>query len=1505
MKNSTILAHWASKKCASLGTINKNRYYLFFIIMLLTFGAGNAWGADYSTTETWNFTTSGNVNWSGHNSGYCGACGNKNNSFNVYKTDIQNFKNVDFSKYENVSLTIYVKAGTNSGDNSYTIKLIDTNGNQISTYTSTKTNAMGNGSNSSFAKESYVSFNPTQPFCGYKIEFPAKAFITQTKYVLTYDNKTASYTVNWTINPAESGELSATIGNSVTVKPNEAYTYGDPAYIVTPAGKADVSKNGNQFTASNLTADCSIQINMVTKPIHMIKWHTANGTTITETLYEGTPITPPTKDPEMKGLVFKGWTEDCEVASDGEGFTALTDFGDADSAKDFYAVFAEESISGGDDEKKLYSFEITTADFNGTSYVANNSEKTTTATAADGSTLQVKWKSYQVMLQSGVMQWQKNTGYIYNSTDLENITSIDITDANGLTTLYGTTKQPGSGTSIGTGNGYFQIKAGGDTGKSKKIKVTFENTIKGVTNVTYKNYITTCSNASQPVALSRPSNLSADNITTTSATLIWDAVEYANSYEVTINNITENVETTSYEVTGLTAGVKYTWSVLAKGDGTNYIDSDAATSEFTTEAEQTGGEGSTGEGTLTFDNTSKRTIFTTSQQVWTENGVTLTNNKANSTNNVADYAEPARFYSGSHIIIECSKGKMTQIVFDCNSSAYANDLKTSIGASATVSSDKVTLTLDGTTQSWLIELTAQVRMDALTVTYVIGTSDDGNEQEEIIDVTCQGAAELCTETESTKKYRVEGYVTQIATAYSAGYNNITFWMADTRGGGKVLQAYRVEPINDADKRVKVGDKVQVVGKLLLYESKPEFNTGTYTVTESQTKFDSLEELLAAITPTKDPVDVTVTLKDEVIIDFYTSDSYRNGVKLSVPYNGSTKDIEIYCKDVPSNWEKGGKLSGTLTCPWQVYNTTWELCPTTWNDLTYTAPQAATTITIADMTMEVGETKTITATITPATAASAVVYTIKENSTNAITLLGNTITANAEGKAIITATINETDTYLSATEDFTVTVNAVNHGDDESELQVTFDATVDEAPNNSTAGSGEITKKRITFSCSRGVIGKKSNEHYRLYKNSTTTFAAEEGYVITKIVFNCITYDGSASEGFGTQNKGYVADGLVGTWLGSARTVSLEATSAQVRATTITVYYKQSSGETPDPEAPTHPTGLPEGVYQKVTAEPTDWSGEYILVYDDGEGMSYVWNGNDENYGYVLTSSSNDIISGAFVTITLAPMTGGYSVQVNGGDNNGKYIGGQSGSNKIVYDTKEILNTIQQYPVGTVMTSNSCEMRFNAANNVMRFRYYSSGQSVVQLYKKQVYTRTVTPGDFGTICLPYGSSNYSGATFYEIVGKQTDQVLLGSVATLKAGMPYIFCVEEGATQISVTYEGTKEPNAQNKNGLYGTYTYTSVQSGDYIISEGKRLAPSDGTCWVNANRAYVVMEDILDDTSTHMPGRRYIGMDVQGENQATELENIVAPEGQILKVIENGQLIIIRNGEKYNVQGQKL
>ena len=128
--------------------------------------------------------------------------------------------------------------------------------------------------------------------------------------------------------------------------------------------------------------------------------------------------------------------------------------------------------------------------------------------------------------------------------------------------------------------------------------------------------------------------------------------------------------------------------------------------------------------TLSFGNTAQRTSFSTTKQVWEQNGITFTNNKASSSTNVANYSKPVRLYQNSEIIVECSLGNITKIVFDCNSSSYATALKNSIGSTATtsVSSDKVTVTLDGSSNSFTIaKLTAQVRMDAVTVTYSAST----------------------------------------------------------------------------------------------------------------------------------------------------------------------------------------------------------------------------------------------------------------------------------------------------------------------------------------------------------------------------------------------------------------------------------------------------------------------------------------------------------------------------------------------------------------------------------------------------------------------------------------------------------------------------------------------------------------------------------------------------------------------------------------------------------------
>ena len=148
--------------------------------------------------------------------------------------------------------------------------------------------------------------------------------------------------------------------------------------------------------------------------------------------------------------------------------------------------------------------------------------------------------------------------------------------------------------------------------------------------------------------------------------------------------------------------------------------------------------------TLSFADKANRTVFNTSQQVWEQNGIILTNNKGASTSNVADYAKPARFYKSSQLIIECTSGNITKIEFDCNSASYATALVKSIeGQEPVANGDKVTVILDGTSKSFEVTtLSAQVRVDALTVTY-----SAGNEEEKpvVTSIALSEASEVQTE----------------------------------------------------------------------------------------------------------------------------------------------------------------------------------------------------------------------------------------------------------------------------------------------------------------------------------------------------------------------------------------------------------------------------------------------------------------------------------------------------------------------------------------------------------------------------------------------------------------------------------------------------------------------------------------------------------------------------------------------------------------------------------------
>ena len=127
-----------------------------------------------------------------------------------------------------------------------------------------------------------------------------------------------------------------------------------------------------------------------------------------------------------------------------------------------------------------------------------------------------------------------------------------------------------------------------------------------------------------------------------------------------------------------------------------------------------------GEGkTISFADKANRTEFTTEIQVWKQNGITVTNNKAASSTNVGDYN--GRFYKGSDVIIECNG--MTKIEIDCSGVDANNKDYTSawLGATgATLENGIVTIVFETPVNSFTFtNLSAQARANSITV-YVQG-----------------------------------------------------------------------------------------------------------------------------------------------------------------------------------------------------------------------------------------------------------------------------------------------------------------------------------------------------------------------------------------------------------------------------------------------------------------------------------------------------------------------------------------------------------------------------------------------------------------------------------------------------------------------------------------------------------------------------------------------------------------------------------------------------------------
>jgi len=204
----------------------------------------------------------------------------------------------------------------------------------------------------------------------------------------------------------------------------------------------------------------------------------------------------------------------------------------------------------------------------------------------------------------------------------------------------------------------------------------------------------------------------------------------------------------------------------------------------------------------------------------------------------------------------------------------------------------------------------------------------------------------------------------------------------------------------------------------------------------------------------------------------------------------------------------------------------------------------------------------------------------------------------------------------------------------------------------------------------------------------------------------------------------VRTGLVTALSAGATTITatVDATSTYLSAeATYTIVVTQSGvGPTPEPQ----PTMA--GDYVKVTSAPDDWSGTYLIVYEDGNlAMNGALEALDATKNTIAVTITDGVIAdsdeanAAAFTITKADK--GYVIK----NAKGISIGQTANSNGLLSSAStDYVNELSMNADGSVnvVGSGGAYLRFNAGTDQMRFRYYKSssysGQRAIALYMKQ-------------------------------------------------------------------------------------------------------------------------------------------------------------------------------------------
>ena len=1525
-------------KRASLSTFNMKRYYLF-IIMLLTLGIGHAWGAEAT----------------------------------VYTS--------------NVELT--TTSGTKATASKANISNVD--------YNAMKLGSSGN------AGHFYVNL----PANTTSLTLHAAAWNNKNSNTLTLSTETAGVTIS----PSTAQTLTANSGVSgssttYTITPNNTKEFF--TYTITGATSGAKIKLAcsERCLIWGVNAETSGATPPTSSTTYTIKWHTAVGKTTDVTLNEGAAITKPATDPTMTGYTFMGWTDQCNVATNGAGFTALSDFGTADSDKDFYAVFAVAETTGGGGNttgsKTLVSSSNSTYYQSG--YITGVSGTNSASWTTDGFTMvqNKNSSSSAVALNYAEIRVYASHSIAFTPSTGSTITSIVATattdayaTALGGSSIGNCTKSvSGSVVTITPTDGTQEVTIANSV-QSRLKTIVVNYTTSGGGTTTYSDYITTCASDIELVELGDDFKWSAteagvtidatDNVFPDLTNTHNVPVTYSSSDETIASIAADGTVTLNKEGT-VTITAKYAGGTSA-GTGKEYkaktvtyslkVNKAAPVASGTTYVKVTSTAGITDgeylivyeEGKVAFNG-----ALTDLDAVGNTIEVTINNNTIAGTN----YIDAATF------TIDVTNGTILSA-----SGKYIGKTANSNGLDVKTTAMTNTFAIDANGNAVITGNTAALRYNKAADQKRFRYYKDGGGSQEKIALYKKASKHTvtlanCTNGSVSAKMGETALVTndQVLSGIQITLNN-------NPADNYKLVAYDVYKTGEESTKV-----TETEGKFIMPE---------HDVTISAT-FEQLKEL--------DKIEVNTT---NVKKTFWQGETFNStGLVVTAYYTDKTSTAVIPNSITGSTAEAGTKqvtvsyTEGDITKETK-YDITVKAIANN-EETPYTVIEAREIIdAVGETTVDVYVQGIVSKIVTAYNSEYGnISYNISEDGKTTSAQLqayrgksynGDNFTSaddiQVDDKVVVKGKLKKHDsTYEFAQDNQLVSLvrstepkptaatlpfefdgnkddiadvigmSQTGLGTYDSSPKLKFDTENDNVIIHFDSEPGEFSfalkqngQNAGMFTVYESVDGEDYTSVWsggNLGNGQTSTIESTLSSTARYVKFELTTKGNSTNYGLGQISIKKIDKRQEAGLAWNPATVSLTVGDAFTAPTLSNPKGLAGITFTSDNEALATVTdaGVISLVRGKtgtatITATFADGHADYkpaevtctIIVNHKSEDVVILAKCKDQYYALVAENLKSDVLKALPVEYVGGKI---YNVET---EDQASIIW-----KRVVVDGKTTFKNGDNYlsavnSAALNLATEACEWVFegdmykiegstrtilyytstggfknysttNMSNDGVNGEYSSAAITVAPVFADgDAYHRTVTPGYYGTICLPYGSSKMAGATFYETSHYKDGTVYFNEVTTLVAGHAYIFLAR--ANQIEIYKEGDETVGAPVVvNGLHGTFTKIndvaaeSDVAEEYIIVYNSTTAQCElskciTNCWLDPYRAYVVISEIGTTPKQPMPGCSRVGMAVEGENGETGFDNIQLPNANSQKLIINGQLIIIRDGEMYNAQGVRL